>query len=76
MRAWTVRGGRYGEFERAALDRGLIILGWKELPDLSAVASINEIVEVVREAYPKSIPRRIDNWAHQLWRFKKHHADR
>ena len=55
MRAWTVRGGRYGEFERAALDGGLIILGWKELPDLSAVASINEIVEVVREAYLKSI---------------------
>ena len=69
VRAWTVRGGRYGEFERAALDEGLIILGWEELPDLSKATSIDEIVEVVREAYPDSSPRRIDNWAHQLWRF-------
>jgi restriction system protein len=71
VRAWTVRGGRYGEFERVALERGLVVLGWAELPDLSAATSIDEIAEVLRETYPDSVPRRIDNWAHQLGRFLK-----
>ena len=39
-RAWTVRGGANGEREQAALDDGLIILGWDELgEDLSHVGS-------------------------------------
>ena len=68
-RAWTVRGGRYGEREQTALDEGLIILGWENLRDLSLVASIAELRRVLHEAYPDAAERRIDNWAHQLWRF-------
>jgi restriction system protein len=71
VRAWTVRGGRYGEREETALDEGLVILGWKNLGDLSKAASIDDVSAVLLAAYPASGPRTIDNWAHQLWRFIK-----
>jgi restriction system protein len=69
VRAWTVRGGEYGEFESAALEKGLVALGWMKVPDISSVSSIEELTEVVRKAYGGSSPRSIYNWTHQLWRF-------
>lgn len=69
VRAWTVRGGRYGEREQTALDEGLVILGWENLGDLSLVASIEDLRRILHEAYPDAVERRIENWAHQLWRF-------
>jgi len=70
VRAWTVRGGEYGEREKAALDEGLIILGWEELgEDLSQAASPGDLSARLRVAYPDDAPRTIDNWAYQLWQF-------
>jgi len=37
MTIWLVRAGKYGEQEQTALDKGIVIIGWNELPDLSAV---------------------------------------
>ena len=37
MTVWLVRAGRYGERETLALEKGLSVIGWEELPDLSAV---------------------------------------
>jgi restriction system protein len=69
-RAWTVRGGETGEREQAALDQGLIILGWDELDeDLSKAASPGDLTTLVRQAYPTDGPRTIDNWSYQLWQF-------
>jgi restriction system protein len=69
-RAWTVRGGANGEREQAALDDGLIILGWDELgEDLSHVGSHDELSALLRVAYPDDGPRTIDNWSYQLWQF-------
>src|ERR1035437_754045 len=70
VRALTVRGGENGEREQAALDEGLIILGWEELADdLSHVASPGDLSALLRVAYPADAPRTIDNWAYQLWQF-------
>jgi restriction system protein len=70
VRAWTVRGGENGEREKAALDEGLIILGWEELgEDLPHAASPGDLLALLRVAYPKDSPRTIENWAHQLWQF-------
>ena len=69
MRAWTVRGGQQGEFEAVALEKGLVVLGWKELPDISTVSTIEQLTDIVRQAYEGYSPRRIHNWSHQLWRF-------
>ena len=72
IRAWTVRGGENGEREQAALDEGLIILGWEELGrDLSNVASPGDLAALLRTAYPADGPRTVDNWAYQLWQFLK-----
>src|SRR5215467_13173930 len=70
VRAWTVRGGESGERERAALDEGLIILGWEELgEDLSSAASPSDLSTLLRAAYPEDSARTIENWAYQLWQF-------
>jgi restriction system protein len=69
VRAWTVRGGQQGEFEAIALEKRLVVLGWKELPDISTVSTIDQLTDVVRHAYEGYSPRRIHNWSHQLWRF-------
>jgi restriction system protein len=72
MRAWTVRGGENGEREQAALDEGLIILGWEELgKDISNATSPGDLSALLRVAYPDDGPRTIDNWAYQLWQFLK-----
>ena len=72
VRAWTVRGGENGEREPAALEEGLIILGWEELSeDLSDVASPEQLSVLVHAAYPDDGPRTVDNWTYQLWQFLK-----
>lgn len=70
MRAWTVRGGRDGERERAALEKNLAILGWDELEDdLSAATSPDDLAALLHKAYPDSGDRTITNWSYQLWQF-------
>jgi restriction system protein len=68
--AWTVRGGRDGERERAALEQNLIILGWDELEDdLSAATSADDLAVLLHKAYPNDRDRTITNWSYQLWQF-------
>ena len=70
VRAWTVRGGENGEREQAALDEGLIILGWDELDvDLSNAKSADDLSSLLHTAYPVDGARTINNWAYQLWQF-------
>lgn len=37
MALWLVRAGKYGEDENAALEKGMAIVGWLEMPDVSGV---------------------------------------
>ncbi|WP_406407257.1 CBS domain-containing protein [Streptomyces sp. NBC_01643] len=69
MRAWTVRGGQFGEREQRALAEGLTIAGWEETGDLSRYGSAGEIGDLLTAAYPDESQGTIDNWKHQLWRF-------
>ena len=66
MTAWMVRAGRNGENEDFALEKGLAVIGWDELDDLSGVASFEEMKGVCEKAYPDSKPMRISNFAGQL----------
>lgn len=69
-RAWTVRGGRDGERERAALEQNLVILGWDELEDdLSSATSPDNLTVLLHRAYPDDGDRTIANWSYQLWQF-------
>jgi len=36
MKLCTIKAGRNGEQERTCLDKGLITIGWNDLPDLES----------------------------------------
>ncbi len=71
MTVWLVRAGRYGERETLALEQGLAVIGWEELPDLGDVASRGELEELVRVTYPDAGKGRVANWVGQLWAFRE-----
>ena len=64
-----VRGGRLGETEQLALDEGLAIIGFHDVPDLGGAESREAIEEMVREAYPDANDGKIRNFTGQLYAF-------
>lgn len=71
MALWLVRAGRHGEDENIALEKGLVIIGWHEMPNLSKVQSFEEMQQKFAEIYPDKSPNAILNNAAQLWAFTK-----
>ena len=71
MRAWVVRAGENGERERAALEEGVLVVGWDRLAmgDLADAATRDDIRAAVAAAYPDEGPYTIGNWTGQLHRF-------
>ena len=69
MTLWVVRSGKYGEREALALDNGLAVIGWDELPDLSKLASRDELRAALEAAYTGSPAKTLSNWESQLWPF-------
>jgi restriction system protein len=67
---WVVRAGRYGETERIALEKGVAVLGWDALPDLSAFEVAEDVARVVRETYPNEKADALKNWLDQVWTFR------
>ncbi len=69
MTVWLVRAGVHGEREDLALENGLAVIGWSNLPDLSLVNSREELDSLLRETLPESQRKSIPNWVAQLWAF-------
>jgi restriction system protein len=69
MAFWGVRAGRDGEREDYALDHNIVVAGWHELPDLTAIQSREDLKALVQETYPTAKPGTISNWTGQLWAF-------
>jgi len=69
MALWLVRAGKSGEYEDLALSSGRALIGFDEVPDMSSVNSKEELLEVLREAYPDSRKNAISNFRGQLWAF-------
>ena len=70
MAIWIVRAGKGGEREELALDEGLAVVGWSELPDLSGLKSRQELEELCNKTYPDAKTNTIGNWVAQLWAFR------
>jgi restriction system protein len=66
---WLVRAGGYGEDEAIAMDQGLAIIGFNDIPDLSTVATRDDIVSIVRRADVGAREARVQNRAAQLMAF-------
>lgn len=71
MALWLVRAGRYGERESLALEKGLAVIGWEDLPDLSGVGTREELYELLEKTYPEEKRKTLLNWLSQIWPFVK-----
>lgn len=75
MALWMVRAGRHGEREALALEKGLSVIGWKELQDLSHITTREALDELCRRTYPDAPANRISNYVGQLWAFRERIKD-
>lgn len=70
MAVWLVRAGKYGEREQTALEKGVLVIGWNELPDLSTVQSREALANVYRQLLPDASSGKAANHVGQLWSFR------
>jgi restriction system protein len=71
MVLWLVRAGRNGEQENLALDEGLAVIGWRQVPDLRGISSRDELKTLYAELDPNQSVNWIANKASQIWAFAK-----
>ena len=69
MALWLVRAGKHGEDEHTAIEKGIAIIGWLEMPDLSNIDSFEEMKDKYSEIYPDVSRNSVINSASQLWAF-------
>ena len=69
MALWLVRAGKYGERESLALDNGLAVIGWDDLPNLSGVRTREELYDLLEKTYPDVKRNTLLNWQSQIWLF-------
>ena len=66
---YLVRAGENGEDEEYALDHGLAIIGFNEVPSLENAKSYNDVSKMLEKAYPDKRPRALANYAGQVAAF-------
>jgi restriction system protein len=68
---WLIRAGKYGEHESRFIDDGRIYLTWGGLTgtSLAGAADYDAIKQIVVSTYPNEPPRKVGNWAGQIWAF-------
>ncbi|WMT18531.1 restriction endonuclease [Parageobacillus toebii] len=69
MAVWLVRAGRNGEQQEAALEHGVAVIGWNELPDLSSIQTREQLKELFNKVYPKATENEAANKVGQIWAF-------
>jgi restriction system protein len=70
MALWMIRAGPHGEDENSSLDNDLVIIGWREVPDLSEIDSKQNLRELLETLYPNAPDAKISNSLGQLWIFR------
>ena len=69
MKVWLVRAGKWGQDEELALEKGLAVIGWYEMPDMSKADTPEKMYDLCRKVYPGSSEARIRNFVSQLYSF-------
>lgn len=67
--AWMVRAGRGGRFFDDFKERSFVGVGWREIGSLASIKSRDEVVQLVRGAYPALTDQAVVVAAGQLFRF-------
>lgn len=72
MELWLNRAGAHGEYEEKFLDEGRVYLTWEDLNvDLSAVATRDALLDIMKARYADEKASRLINHAGQIWSFAK-----
>lgn len=71
MSVWLVRSGKFGDKEALALESGLAVIGFQDVPNLGNVKEREDIMQMLRELNPKDSENCIRNYASQLFAFSK-----
>ena len=69
MTIWLIRAGKYGEHEQKFEDEERVYACNELDVDLTKLKERSELSIALRERYPDSKPKRITNWASQIWPF-------
>lgn len=69
MKVWMIRAGRHGEQESLAIDKGIAVIGWHEVPNLTQIKSREQMRELCRQIYPNASEAKTSNLVGQLFSF-------
>ncbi len=69
MLMWKVNAGRRSMLAREFVDRGIVAIGWREAGDYTGLRSKEEVLAVVKRAYPDRTDQQSHVSAGQIWRF-------
>jgi restriction system protein len=69
MTLWMVRGGKWGEHERVALESGLACIGSEDMPDLIRASTRELMFDLVRKSNPETSENGAYNFTGQLFAF-------
>lgn len=64
---YLARAGKNGEDEEYALENGLAIIGFQDIPSLDGASDYASVAKLVADAKPGANPRAVGNRAAQLW---------
>ncbi len=70
MAVWLDRAGPHGEQETLAIDQGLAVVGWDNLPDMRPTKTREDIQRLCEEYFPHAKQKTIINWVGQLYAFR------
>ncbi len=70
MTVWLVRAGKYGEAEQTAIEKGLVTIGWNEVPDLTSIGDRESLANLYRELHPEASGPNVANQVGQIWAFR------
>jgi MoxR-like ATPase len=68
-RAWIVRAGRRGRYERLALDEGVALIGWSDLGPLDRDVSRDALKREIAETFGETRSQSLAVQAGQVYRF-------
>jgi restriction system protein len=71
MRFWVVRAGKHGQNESHALERGVVLIGWDDVGDLSSAANRDVLQRLIETTYPDESLGTQRIWTGELWAFKE-----
>jgi restriction system protein len=68
-RLYLARAGKYGEDEELALENGIAVIRFDQVPSLESAKDYAAVEGLVGKALPNAKPKAIANHARQLWTF-------